>query len=291
MYQAKKRGGNGFCFFDPHQDDPFEERLFLENDLRQAIDRQELLLHYQPQIDLASGRVVGVESLVRWQHGQRGLMAPEDFIPLAEDTGLIVPIGEWVLRSACLQGRRWQQAGQPPVSMAVNISPWQLRQSGFVEKVEGIIAETGIDPRLLELEVTETAVMDNVQEAVRILSRLRNRGVAVAMDDFGTGYSSLGSLQSLPLSKLKIDRSFVRDVTSNPNDAALTSSIIALGCALGLNVIAEGVETPEQLSFLQQKNCAQVQGYLFSRPLPAAEVEPLLRHSFAGSAKIPVAPA
>ena len=290
MYQAKKKGGAGFCFFDPQQDDPFEERLFLENDLRQAIDRQELLLHYQPQIDLTSGRMVGVESLLRWQHGQRGLIGPEDFIPLAEETGLIVSIGEWALRSACLQGRLWQQAGQPPVRVAVNISPWQLRQSGFVEKVEGIIAETGIDPRLLELEITETAVMDNVQEAVRILTRFQKRGIALAMDDFGTGYSSLSSLQRLPLSRLKIDRSFVRDVTINPNDAALTSSVIALGRALGLSVIAEGVETPEQLLFLQQRHCAQVQGFLFSRPLPAAEVEPLFRQSFAGSAETTAAP-
>lgn len=280
MYQAKRKGGDGFCFFDAEDDTPVEERLFLENDLRQAIERHELLLHYQPQIDLASGRMVGVEALVRWQHGQRGMIAPGAFIPLAEETGLIVSIGEWVLRSACIQGRLWQQAGLPPVRMAVNISTWQIRQVDFVDRVEAILEESGFDPRLLELEITESAVMDNVQEAIRILNIFQKRGISLAIDDFGTGYSSLSSLQRLPLSKLKIDRSFIRDVTSNPNDAALTSSVIALGRTMGLGVIAEGVETREQLLFLQQKDCAQVQGFLFSKPLPAPEAAALFQHRF-----------
>lgn len=211
------------------------------------------------------------------------MIAPGAFIPLAEETGLIVPIGEWVLRAACIQGRLWQQAGLPPVRVAVNVSTWQVRQPDFVDRVEAILDESGFDPRLLELEITESAVMDNVQEAVRILSIFQQRGISLAIDDFGTGYSSLSSLQRLPLSKLKIDRCFIREVTSNPNDAALTSSVIALGRTMGLGVVAEGVETEEQLLFLREKDCAQVQGYLFSKPLPAREVEALFERSF-GSA-------
>ncbi len=283
MYQAKNKGGDCFSFFSAEDDDLVEERLFLENDLRQAVDRNELLLHYQPQIDLASGRMVGVEALVRWQHGQRGMISPGDFIPLAEETGLIVSIGEWVLRAACIQGRKWQQAGLPPVRVAVNISTWQIRQPDFVDMVESILEESGFDPQFLELEITESAVMDNVQEAVRILNIFQQRGISLAMDDFGTGYSSLSSLQRLPLSKLKIDRSFIREVTSNPNDAALTSSVIALGRTMGLGVVAEGVETEEQLLFLQQMDCAQVQGFLFSKPLPAGEVVALFERSFVSS--------
>lgn len=280
MYQAKNKGGDCYSFFSSEDDDLVEERLFLENDLRQAVDRHELLLHYQPQIDLATGRLVGVEALVRWQHGQRGMISPGAFIPLAEETGLIVSIGEWVLRAACMQGQLWQQAGLPPVRVAVNISTWQVRQPDFVEMVESILDESGFDPRLLELEITESAVMDNVQEAVRILNVFQQRGISLAMDDFGTGYSSLSSLQRLPLSKLKIDRSFIREVTRNPNDAALTSSVIALGRTMGLGVVAEGVETEEQLQFLQQIDCAQVQGFLFSKPLPANEVTALFDRSF-----------
>ncbi len=287
MYQSKSKGGNCFSFFSAEDDDLVEERLFLENDLRQAVDRHELLLHYQPQIDLASGRLVGVEALVRWQHSERGMISPGDFIPLAEETGLIVSIGEWVLRAACIQGRLWQQAGLPPVRVAVNISTWQMRQPDFVEMVETILEESGFDPQLLELEITESAVMDNVQEAVRILNVFQERGISLAMDDFGTGYSSLSNLQRLPLSKLKIDRSFIREVTSNSNHAALTSSVIALGRTMGLGVVAEGVETEEQLLFLRQKDCAQVQGFLFSKPLPAREVAALFERSFGSSPEPP----
>ncbi|OEU74459.1 MAG: hypothetical protein BA869_04975 [Desulfuromonadales bacterium C00003107] len=279
-HQAKNKGGDCFSFLSAADDGLAEERLFLENDLRQAVDRHELLLHYQPQIDLASGRLVGVEALVRWQHSERGMISPGDFIPLAEETGLIVSIGEWVLRAACIQGRLWQQAGLPTVRVAVNISTWQIRQPDFVDMVESILEESGFDPQLLELEITESAVMDNVQEAVRILNIFQQRGISLAMDDFGTGYSSLINLQRLPLSKLKIDRSFIREVTSNSNHAALTSSVIALGRTMGLGVVAEGVETEEQLLFLQQMDCAQVQGFLFSKPLPAREVEALFERSF-----------
>ena len=287
MHQAKNKGGDCFSFLSDETDDVVEERLFLENDLRQAVDRHELLLHYQPQVDLASGRLVGVEALVRWQHAERGMISPGAFIPLAEDTGLIVSIGEWVLRAACIQGKLWQQAGLPPIRGAVNISTWQVRQPDFVDMVEGILEESGFDPQLLELEITESAVMDNVPEAVRILNIFQQRGISLAMDDFGTGYSSLSCLQRLPLSKLKIDRSFIREVTSNANDAALTSSVIALGRTMGLGVVAEGVETEEQLQFLQQIDCAQVQGFLFSKPLPAREVEALFERSFVSS---PVSP-
>ena len=288
IFQAKNQGGDCFCFFSDDDDDLLEERLFLENDLRQAVDRHELLLHYQPQIDLVSGRLVGVEALVRWQHAERGMISPGAFIPLAEETGLIVSIGEWVLRAACIQGRLWMQAGLPPVRVAVNISTWQVRQPDFVDMVEAILEESGFDPRLLELEITESAVMDNVQEAVRILDILQKRGISLAIDDFGTGYSSLSSLQQLPLSKLKIDRSFIREVTTNSNDAALTSSVIALGRTMGLGVVAEGVETEEQLLFLREKDCAQVQGFLFSKPLPAREVVSLFERNFVPSAVAPV---
>jgi len=267
MYRAKEQGRNNYQFYTPDMNARAHDLLLMEGQLRKAIEQEQLFLHYQPQFDLASGDLTGVEALLRWNHPERGSIPPSDFIPLAEESGLIAPIGEWVLRSACAQSRAWQEQGYPPVRMAVNLSARQLRQPGLVEMIEQSLKETGLAPRLLELEITESAVMDNFNDAIMVLTDLKVRGVHIALDDFGTGHSSLSYLKRFPISRLKIDRSFVGEVTSDPNDAALAASIIALGHAMGLEVIAEGVETEEQKAFFTEKGCDQVQGFLFSRPL------------------------
>jgi EAL domain-containing protein (putative c-di-GMP-specific phosphodiesterase class I) len=246
------------------------ERLSLETSLRRALERDELLLHYQPKLDLRSGRFVGVEALVRWQHPEWGLVPPDRFIPLAEETGLIVQIGEWVLRTACAQNRAWQSAGLPPVVMSVNLSPRQFRQDALFKSVVRILSETGLQPEHLEMEITESMVMHNADASIAILKALKEIGVHLSVDDFGTGYSSLAYLRSLPIGILKIDRSFV-DGINGPgakNDGVLAQAIISLGHSLKLKVIAEGVEEQAQLEFLKAHNCDEAQGYLFSRPVP-----------------------
>ncbi len=251
-------------------------RLNLEQDLRAAIANDELVVHYQPKVDIDSLRVVGMEALVRWEHRQLGTIAPDQFIPLAEETGLIIPIGQWVLETACAQTRRWQDAGFAPVRMGVNLSPVQFRQPDLLEVVERTLVETGVEPRWLELELTEGMLMQEVTSTMDCLRGLGDLGVQLSIDDFGTGYSSLSYLKRFPIDTLKIDRSFVRDVTENSDDAAIVTSIILMAHGLKLNVIAEGVETQSQLEFLRVLRCNEIQGYLISAPVPAEKARELL---------------
>lgn len=277
MYRAKELGRNNAQYYTAGMNIKAMERLELENGLYHALARNEFLLHYQPQVDLRTGEIVGMEALVRWQHPERGLVSPAIFIPVAEDSGLIVPLGEWVLRTACAQNKAWQLAGHKPISVAVNLSARQFRQPGLVEKVADILKETELDPTCLELELTESLVMQDVEKTIATLSRLKVMGVKLSIDDFGTGYSSLSYLKRFPIDTLKIDQSFVRDITTDPDDAAIARSIISMAHDMQLRVIAEGVETEAQKSFLSLRRCDEIQGYLFSKPVPAVEFEKLLR--------------
>lgn len=272
MYRAKEAGRNTVCFFDPAMQAALEARAKMESELRRALPEQQLLLHYQPQFD-SQGRVVGAEALLRWRHPEQGMVSPAQFIPLAEDTGLIVPIGQWVLVNACDQLRRW--SGNPAaqgMTMAVNVSARQFRQADFVDVVRNIIVASGIDPARLKLELTESLVLDNVADSIAKMHTLKGIGVHFSMDDFGTGYSSLAYLQRLPLDQLKIDQSFIRDIVSDAGNAAIVQTIIAMAGTLGMNVIAEGVETSAQRDFLLAHGCHVYQGYFFSPPVPPEEL-------------------
>ena len=273
MYHAKERGRNNYQFFSPEMNVRAVERHNLESALRQAIERQEFTLYYQPQVDIRAGQVVGMEALLRWQHPERGLLSPATFIGVAEESGLIEPIGQWVLRSACQRAKAWIDAGYPPLKVAVNISPRQLiRPSEFSRSITRILNSTGLDPRFLELEMTESLLVHNVEESIAVLRRLGQNGVRIAVDDFGTGYSSLSYLRQLPIDTLKIDRSFVRDIETDPEDRAIIQAIIAMAHSLNLQVTAEGVETRGQLDALARLGCDEYQGYLFSKPLPPVEI-------------------
>jgi diguanylate cyclase (GGDEF)-like protein len=280
LYKAKRLGGGNYQFYTADMHSLAVRRLALETNLRRAIQNEEFLIHYQPRVGVDSLTVTGVEALVRWQHPQLGLISPGEFIPLAEDTGLIVPIGEWVLRNACLQSMRWQQEGIAPIQMAVNICGRQFQDQDLSATVIKILDETRLDPQLLELELTESSIMQNPDLAAGVLQTLKGMGVKISVDDFGTGYSSLASLKRLPIDALKIDRSFVRDATTDPDDAALVMAIITLAHNLRLKVIAEGVETEEQLRFLHLLRCDEIQGFLFSKPLPPDLLVALLDTQF-----------
>ncbi|HKR14811.1 MAG TPA: EAL domain-containing protein [Pyrinomonadaceae bacterium] len=280
LYKAKKSGGANYQFFTADMHELATRRLALETSLRRAIQNEEFLVHYQPRVSVDSLAITGVEALVRWQHPQLGLVSPSEFIPLAEDTGLIVPIGEWVLRHACTQAQEWQDRGFAPIQMSVNISARQFHDRDLSETVIRILDETGLAAKHLDLEVTESSIMQNAEFAAGVLNRLKSMGVNLSIDDFGTGFSSLASLKRLPIDMLKVDQSFVRDLTTDPDDAALVMAIITLAHNLRLRVIAEGVETAEQLRFLQLLRCDEIQGYLFSRPRPAAELVELFDSSF-----------
>ena len=269
LYKAKRSGGANYQFFTADMHELAASRLALESNLRRAIQNEEFLLHYQPRVSVDSLAITGVEALVRWQHPQLGLVSPSEFIPLAEDTGLIVPIGEWVLREACLQGRRWIEQGFAPVPIAVNISARQFYDRDLSQTVIRILEETSFPPKYLELELTESSIMQNAEFAASMLNRLKSMGINISIDDFGTGFSSLASLKRLPIDALKIDQSFVTEATSDPDDAALVMAIITLGHNLRLKVVAEGVETDDQLKFLQLLRCDEIQGFFFSKPLPA----------------------
>jgi predicted signal transduction protein with EAL and GGDEF domain len=273
MYRAKESTRNAYCFFTAEMNQRSAARLQLSNDLRHAMERREFALHYQPKVDLADGRLTGFEALLRWRHPQRGPVAPAEFVPVLEDSGLIVPVGEWVLREACAQIARWQAAGLTPVPVAVNLSAKQFRRRDLDEGVARALGDAGIAPGLLELEITETSLMEDPEQAVRLLDRLREAGVRISVDDFGTGYSSLSYLTRLPLSALKIDRSFVRDAMSNPEAASIVRAVIDMAQALRFTVIAEGVETAAQEMLLRSHGCDQAQGYYYGRPAPAAEHE------------------
>jgi diguanylate cyclase (GGDEF)-like protein/PAS domain S-box-containing protein len=268
MYRAKEMGGSNYQFYTAAMNERLGERLRIESALRTALERREFELHYQPQVDTASGRIVGMEALIRWRHPEMGMVAPNRFIPLAEETGLILPVGAWVLRTACQQLRTWQRDGRGHLRMAVNVSARQMAEPDFVQSVAAVLAETGLKPHCLELELTESTVMNDVEHAITVMRQLKKLGVKLAIDDFGTGYSSLAHLKRFEIDVLKIDQTFVRDLTVDPDDAAIVITIIALASNLDLEVISEGVETEEQISFLRQHGCQQMQGYYFSRPVP-----------------------
>jgi len=265
LYRAQSLGGNNHQFYHPEMNARAVERLTMECDLRRAIEHDELRLYYQPQVDLSTHQIVGAEALIRWQHPRLGLLPPSEFIPLAEDTGLILPLGEWALRAACRQGGWWRDAGLANLKISVNVSPRQFQQPGFAKTVAQILAETAIDPSTLLLEITETSIMQSAGHVVTLLSELKHMGLMVAIDDFGIGYSSLLYLKRLPIDMLKIDRSFVSDATTDPDDAALVMAIITLAHNLRLKVMAEGVETDDQLRFLHLLRCDEAQGYLFGK--------------------------
>lgn len=268
---------NAYEFCKVPANDRTFEKIEIERDLRKALDKGEFYLLYQPQVNSKTGRVEAVEALIRWNHPDRGVIPPNRFIPVAEDTGLIIPIGEWVLRTACKQNKMWQDKGYKPIRVSVNISPIQLRQWDFVNLLERILEEVQLDPSYLELEITENSLMESMDDNIEILDRLRQMGVRIALDDFGTGYSSLNYLQQLPINNMKIDKSFVQDIANDRNKSYIAESIIQLAHRLNLEVIAEGVETEEQLRTLVNKNCDIIQGFIFSEPLPSGQVERILR--------------
>ncbi len=277
MYCAKQRGGSSVECFTPTMSFASEERVRFEGDLHRALKDQQFELHYQPKLNANTRRIHSVEALIRWRHPVRGLISPDKFIPLAEESGLIVPIGEWVLREACRQARAWQDQGLPSLRVAVNISAMQFRRLDLVDTVERALRDAGIDAHYLEIELTETAVMSDPEESVDILQRLSRMGIVVSVDDFGTGYSSMSYLRRFPIDKLKIDRSFITNVMTSADDAAIVQAIISLAHSLRLTVVAEGVETAEQMAFLQKHGCDQYQGFLFSKPVSATEFAEMLR--------------
>lgn len=283
LSRAKENGKNRFEIFNADMKSVSLKHLVLENELRRALKQNELTLYYQPQMDIESGRIIGVEALIRWEHPERGMISPAEFIPFAEESGLIVPIGEWVIKEACRQNMAWQSQGLVPLPVSVNLSTRQFLQPNLKEKIENALKETGLNPKYLELEITESSTMD-VDYATELLRELRNLGVKVSIDDFGTGYSSLSYLKRFPIDKLKIDKSFVRDIMTDPNDSGIVASIIAMAHSLNLKVIAEGVETMEQLQFLHNKKCNEVQGYLLSPPISGSRMEQLLQRDQAAAA-------
>ncbi|MEO8342559.1 MAG: EAL domain-containing protein [Gallionella sp.] len=276
MYQSKEAGRNDYRFFTPEMNQAIAKRVGLENKLRDALEKGEFLLHYQPKVDLRSGEIIAVEALVRWLHPEDGLISPADFIPIAEDTGMIVPLGAWVLNEACRQNQEWRVAGLRAIVMAVNLSPVQFQERILIDVVQAALARSGMSARALELEITESAIMKNAEQAIAILDKLSKQGIKVSIDDFGTGYSSLSHLKKFSIDEIKIDQSFVRDLSVDKDDAAIISAIISMSKSLGLTVIAEGVETIEQLRFLKNLDCDMMQGYYFSKPLPADEFRKLL---------------
>jgi predicted signal transduction protein with EAL and GGDEF domain len=279
MFHGKTQGKNTYQYFTAQMNVAVKRRMTLESALRRAVMRRDFLLHYQPQIDLDSGEILAVEALVRWKTEDGGTVSPGDFIPLAEETGLINEIGEWVLREACRQAREWQDMGLPRRRMAVNLSARQFSDRGFLDMVTRILAESGLEPGCLELEITESQVMRQTEGMIMLLNKLSEMGVQLAIDDFGTGYSSLSYLKRLPIQKLKIDQSFVRDITVDPNDTAIVVAIINMAKSLDLDTIAEGVETAGQLALLRSKGCHVGQGYYFSAPVRAEVLYPLLKQN------------
>jgi EAL domain-containing protein (putative c-di-GMP-specific phosphodiesterase class I) len=281
MYRAKEHGRSNFQFYTSEMNERVNDRLALEHALRRALERQEFMLHYQQKVDLRSGTIIGAEALVRWSHPDWGLVRPARFIPIAEETGLIVQLGEWVIYEAARQTRAWLDAGLKPGVVSVNLSARQFRAESLVRAVSRILQETEVDPTQLEIELTESMVMHNVETAIATLQGLKSLGISLSVDDFGTGYSSLSYLKDLPIDTLKIDRSFVRDIGSGAEteDGILAQAIISLGHALHLKVIAEGVETDAQLHFLKRQGCDQVQGFLYGEPVPPEQFAQLLERA------------
>jgi diguanylate cyclase (GGDEF)-like protein/PAS domain S-box-containing protein len=274
MYRAKDAGRSSYQMFTPAMNSRAVERLSLESDLRHAVDRNELELYYQPQINIASGRITGVEALVRWNRPGFGVVGPKDFIPVAEETRLIVPMGEWVLREACRQAKEWQNGGSPGFRMAVNLSPRQFQHSDLPQLIASALERSGLAPGDLELEITESLAMQNTTRTIATLHRLREMGVQIAIDDFGTGHSSLNYLRSFPIDSVKIDQEFVQEIEASAADRAIVSAVIGMARGLRLRVTAEGVETDRQLEFLREQGCEEVQGFLFGEPVPASALRP-----------------
>jgi EAL domain-containing protein (putative c-di-GMP-specific phosphodiesterase class I) len=277
MYFAKEQGRNTYRFFIPSLNVDVEERLYLETDLREALEYRQFDLFYQPEFNLRTGQVECLESLLRWQHPKRGTVGPLEFIPLAEDTGLIVPIGEWVLHETCRQVMLWRQQGLPPVRVAVNISARQFRQAGFIEMVFRVLQEYDLAAEWLELEITERFVIQSAEHARNMFKVLRQAGISLAIDDFGQGYSSLSYLRKFPFSKLKMDRVFIKNVVSDPHDEALATAIIAMGSSLGMEVVAEGIEGREQLDLLRRLGCPLGQGFYLTLPMGGKETAEFLQ--------------
>ncbi|MBE9044059.1 EAL domain-containing protein [Pleurocapsales cyanobacterium LEGE 10410] len=282
IHQAKQESLNTYQFYSPAINAQLKRILAIKENLRHALKRQELSIYYQPRIEIATSRLVAVEALLRWQNPELGFVSPAEFIPIAEETNLIMPIGEWVLYNACLQNKRWQQEGIAPLRMSVNLSIGQFKQTTLIETIDRILRDTNLDVAYLELEITESLLVKNVEQAIAILRELKKRGISIALDDFGTGYSSLSYLQKLPIDTLKIDRSFVTNIASNPDDAAISKAIVALAQSLELNITAEGVETKAQYHYLQNQGCHEVQGYYFSKPLPSEQLKKFVL-SYCGS--------
>jgi diguanylate cyclase (GGDEF)-like protein/PAS domain S-box-containing protein len=278
MYQAKENGRQGFQFFKPAMNARAVERQFIEEGLRRALERQEFELHYQPKVNLTSGAITGAEALIRWLHPTRGLVSPIDFIPVAEDCGLILPIGAWVLHEACRQAQAWMDRGLPAITMAVNVSAMEFRDKNFLAGLMAILAETGFDPRSLELELTESVLMKHAASTAIVLQTLRESGIRVAVDDFGTGYSSLSYLQKFPIDAVKIDQSFIRQISTAGDDTTIVKAVIGMARGLKLRVVAEGVETAEEVAFLRAYRCEEAQGYFFGRPVPAQQFVMLLKN-------------
>jgi EAL domain-containing protein (putative c-di-GMP-specific phosphodiesterase class I) len=278
MYQAKENGRRSFRFFKPVMNVRAVERQSIEEGLRRALERHEFAVYYQPKVNLMTGAITGAEALLRWTHPTQGAIAPAQFIPVAEDSGLILPIGAWVLREACAQARSWLDAGLPALTMAVNVSAMEFRDDGFLDRLFAIVGETGIDPGSLELELTESVLMKHAPLTAIILQTLRERGIRVAIDDFGTGYSSLSYLRKFPVDAVKIDQSFVRQISSAGEDTTIVKAVIGMARGLKLRVIAEGVETLAELAFLRAYRCDEAQGYYFSRPVPPEQFAVLLRN-------------
>jgi EAL domain-containing protein (putative c-di-GMP-specific phosphodiesterase class I) len=271
MYRAKELGRNRFAFFAREMNERVENQITLEAALRRALKNEEFVLHFQPRVSAATGRATGAEALLRWRHAEWGLVEPARFVPLLEETGLIVPVGAWVLAEACRHARAWQAAGLGPLRVSVNLSSRQFRSEELFEAVSEALRGAGLAPQLLEIELTESLLVENVEHAMGVMGKLKAIGTALSIDDFGTGYSSLGYLKRFPIDSLKIDKSFVRDIATSPKDAAIVKAISGLARSLGIGLIAEGVEEPWQVEFLRARHCTEMQGFLFSRALPAEQ--------------------
>ena len=282
MYYAKEHGKNHYQYYKESMNAAALERLTLENELRRALEREELFLHYQPQVNVRTGAITGVEALVRWQHPARGVVPPSEFIPLAEETGLIIPMSDWVLKTACMQSKAWMEEGYDMAPISINLSSQQFQQKDFIETLSRTLSESGVSPQDIILEITESTIMQTTESSFAVLHELTEMGMRLTIDDFGTGYSSLGYLKRFPIYAIKIDRSFIREISTDPDDAAIAKAIISMAHSLKLNVVAEGVETIEQLKFLHDHESDEVQGFLFSRPVPPEEISVFLEREKQG---------